>query len=177
MPFQPPFIHRIFSLGTIVCILSATFPAIASEQAIIKYKIVRESISVRELSTFAETGELSSSLRNYLRMARQNPKLVRTALNFETKIDIVLLDRILNSPIGNIILDRISQIIRTPSNQTNRAALRAALILSAKEDNSISLMEAIENYPTREMLIDGDRLVRAYRNIISVPKKLTDLLL
>ena len=141
--------HSIVSFGTAVCILFVALPAIASEHAIIKYKIVRESVSVRELSTFAETGELSSSLKNYLRMARQNPKLVRTALNFETKVDIVFLDRLLNSPIGDIILDRVSQVIQTPSNQTNRAALRAALILSA-QDNSISLMEAIENYPTRE---------------------------
>jgi len=51
--------------------------AIAAEQVVLKYRIFRESISVEELTTFAETGELSTSLRLNFALARQNPKVVR----------------------------------------------------------------------------------------------------
>jgi len=43
-------------------ILLSSSSAIAAEQVVLKYRIFRESISV-ELTTFAETGELSTSLR------------------------------------------------------------------------------------------------------------------
>jgi len=174
LPHKP--LCHLLLYSIVASILLSACPAFAAEQVIVKYKIVRESVSVDELSAFARTGELSSSLKNYLRMAKQNPRLVRTALNFETKVNLVFLDRMLNSPVGDIVLDRIGQVIRTPSNQTNRQALRAALVLSASEDNTISLMETIENYPTQEMLVDGDRLVRAYRTLTVIPKHLQDML-
>jgi len=58
-------------------ILLSSSSAIAAEQVVLKYRIFRESISVEELTTFAETGELSTSLRLNFALARQNPKVVR----------------------------------------------------------------------------------------------------
>ena len=41
-------------------------PVKAAEKVILKYRFLRESVSVPELTTFAETGELSSSLDSIL---------------------------------------------------------------------------------------------------------------
>jgi len=150
--------------------------ALAAQKVVLKYRIFRQSISVEELSTFAQTGELSSSLRVNLALARQDPQLIRRYLTEQVTVDPVLLDRVLNSPVGNIILDEISQSIHTPSRRADRQALRAALVLSAARDRNISLIEVIENYPAAAVEVDGDRLERAYRQLRQLERGLPDVL-
>ncbi|MEH2237596.1 MAG: alpha/beta hydrolase [Nostoc sp.] len=135
----------------------------------------RESLSVEELSTFAQTGELSRSLRVNLALVRQDPKAIRQYLTESVKVNPVFLDRVLNSQIGNIILDQISQVISTPSRRADRQALRAALVLSATQDGQVSLIEIIKNYPTNEVEVDGDRLQGAYRQLRRLQTSLQDL--
>lgn len=150
--------------------------AIAAEQVVLKYRVFRESISVKELSTFAETGELSTSLRINFALAQQDPKKVRQYLTEPVKVNLVLLDRVLNSPVGNVVLDQVSQVVHTPSRRADRQALRSALILSASSDSNISLIETIQNYPTSEVEVDGDRLETAYRQLRQLGGRLQDLL-
>lgn len=77
------------------------------------------------------------------------------------KVDPVLLNRLLTSQIGNILLDEISQAVRAPSRQANNQALRSALIISASGDRQITLIETLQNYPTSEV-VEGDRLENTY---------------
>ncbi len=160
----------------IMCMLFCQTSALAAEQVVLKYGIFRESISVEELATFAETGELSRSLRVNFALAQQDPKAIRPYLTTPVQIDLVVLDRILNSPIGNVILDELSQVIHTPSRTADRQALRAALVLSASEDGQVTLLEIIENYPTTNVEVDGERLENAYHQLRRLQVGLQDLL-
>lgn len=150
--------------------------AIAAEQVVLKYRIFRESISVEELSAFAETGELSKSLRINLALARQDPKAVRRYLTEPVKVNLLLLDRLLNSPVGNLVLDQVSEVVHTPSGKADRQALRSALVISASRDSNISLIEVIQNYPTQAVQVEGDRLESAYRQLRRLGGRLQDLL-
>ena len=152
-------------LSAIATILLFTPRALAAEQVVLKYKIFRASLSVRELTIFTETGELSSSLEAYLDMGKQNPTNVRRTLISPVNVDLIFLDRLLNSSVGNILLDRVSLAVHTPSNRANRQALRAALVLSASDDGQLTLMEIIQKYPTREVHVEGDRLLKAYNTL------------
>ncbi|MFW6357696.1 MAG: alpha/beta hydrolase [Chroococcales cyanobacterium] len=147
----------------------------AAEQVLLKYSFLRETISVAELSRFAETGELSPSLRAYLDMANQNPTEFRKALTDEVEVDSILLYRILNSFPGELLLDQLSNVIHTPDQRADRQSLRAALVSSALTDNTISLIEIFENYPTPVVEIEGDRLVDIARRINRVLGKLPPL--
>ncbi|WP_414528378.1 alpha/beta hydrolase [Nodularia chucula] len=158
------------------CVLFFHTSAFAAEQVLLKYGIFRESISVEELSTFAETGELSSALRVNFALAQQDPKAIRPYLTTPVNIDLVVLDRVLNSPIGNVILDELSQVIHTPSRTADRQALRAALVLSANEDGQVTLLEVIQNYPTTSVEVDGERLETAYHQLRRLQVGLQDLL-
>jgi len=84
-------------------------------------------------------------------------------LTESVKVNPVFLDRILNSPIGNVVLDEISQVIHTASRRPDRQALRSALVLSASRDREITLIETIQNYPT-VMEVEGERLESAFRS-------------
>jgi hypothetical protein len=148
----------------------------AADRVVLKYRIFRESISVEELSTFAETGELSTSLRLNFALARQDPKAIRQYLSQPVSVNPVFLDRVLNSPVGNVVLDEVSQVVHTPSRRTDRQALRSALVLSARDDNNITLIETIQNYPTSQVQVEGDRLESAYRQLRRLGGRLQDLL-
>lgn len=149
---------------------------IAAEQVVLNYRSFSESISVEELSNFAETGELSTSLRLNLALARQDPKEIRQYLTQQVLVNVLLLDRVLNSPIGNFILDEVSQALHTPSRRADRQALRSALVLSASGDGNITLIETIQNYPTAVVEVEGDRLESAYRQLRQIEGILRDLL-
>ena len=88
----------------------------------------------------------------------------------------------LNSRIGNIILEQISQVIYTPSRRVDRQALRSALVLSASQDVQVSLIEIIKNYPTNKVEVDGvvyrrrHPLESAYRQLRRLQTSLQDLL-
>ncbi|MEH2270905.1 MAG: alpha/beta hydrolase [Nostoc sp.] len=175
-------LRRVLVLVGSTCLLFLSTPAFAAEQVVLKYGIFRESLSVEELSTFAQTGELSRSLRVNLALARQDPKAIRQYLTEPVKVNPVFLDKVLNSQIGNnIILDQISQVISTPSRRADRQALRAALVLSASQDGQVSLIEIIKNYPTNEVEVDGvvyrrrHRLESAYRQLRRLQTSLQDL--
>lgn len=173
---------RFLSLGrTLVLVATAgillfSSSALAADRVVLKYRIFSQSISVKELSTFTETGELSNSLRINLALARQDPKAIRRYLTDPVRVNAVFLDRVLNSPVGNFILDQISQVIHTPSRRADRQALRGALVLSASRDNTITLIETIQNYPTSQLEVEGDRLESAYLQLRRLGGRLQDLL-
>ncbi|MBW4449382.1 MAG: alpha/beta hydrolase [Spirirestis rafaelensis WJT71-NPBG6] len=167
--------------GGLVLVISIYFilsgaPALAAESVVLKYRIFRESISVQELSTFAQTGKLSTSLRVNLALARQNPQAIRQYLTEPVKVNPVILDKVLNSRIGNVILDQLTEVIHTRSRQADKQALRAALVVSASKDGQITFIEVIQNYPTNEVEVEGDRLESAYRQLRRLQGNLQDIL-
>ena len=146
-------------------VLLSELPGLAAEKAVLKYGFFRESVSVPELATFAKTGKVSTSVGAYLGMAGKTPQAVRQPLTQEIKVNGVLLYRVLTTPVGELLLDRVSEVIHTPDNLANRQALRSALVMSALPDGNITLTEILENYPTPEVHVEGERLAEIYGNI------------
>lgn len=132
---------------------------LTAEKVVLKYGIFQESISVAELSSFAETGKPSPTLAAYMKLANKNPDEVRNALTKQINLSAIVLDRALNNFVGERVLDEVGKTVHTSTDTANRQALRSALVLSASDDGKISLIEAIQKYPTQEVEVEGDRLV------------------
>ena len=147
----------------------------AAESIVLKYGPLRDSLSVPELSTFAQTGEMSSSIVSYLDLAHQQPDNIRRILNKKISIDGLLLSKILNSKPGELFLDMVAKYIQTPSGRASRESLRGAFLTSALDDDNIRLIEIIENYPTNEIHIEGDRLSELYIKIDKVIKVISEI--
>ncbi|TVQ20077.1 MAG: alpha/beta hydrolase [Leptolyngbya sp. DLM2.Bin15] len=139
--------------------------AIAAERIVFRYAGFERSLSVQELTTFAETGELSSNLAHYANRTDKDPDDLRRALVRPIPMRLVFLDAALNSWVGEMLLDRVGQTIHTSSGEANQQALRAALILSASDDDAITLLEVIQNYPTEEVYVDGENLLTTYYQV------------
>jgi len=143
----------------------------AAESIVFKYGFLQQSISVAELKTFAQTGELSLPLRGYLLLAGKDPADVRKLLTQEVAISPQLATQIFNSPFAEAILTPLSQAI-APAEGANVQDLRTALVNSALSSGKITLIQALENYPSKEVFLDGDRIVDVYKQISSLSGQL-----
>lgn len=158
----------ILLLGIGTGTLLGSSKALASEEIILSYSALGQSVLVQDLETFVETGEMSSSVRFLIDVTNQNPDDVRTALTKEVGLSLTFLSKVLNSLPGEYALFQAGQIIH-PKSKPNRAlitSLRGALILSASDDNQISLLEFFQNYPTQQMYVDARLLKNTSEDVI-----------
>lgn len=150
-------------------LLTAQLPSndatLANRSLIIQFGPLGASISLQDLTRFAETGDLSRGWRNKFNLARINPESVRTALNQQVSVDVLFLDSNLNGLLGEYLLFQVGQVVRTQANTANIQAMRSALVLSAADDNRLSLLEIIQRYPTPNLFIDARELARFGRSI------------
>lgn len=169
----------VAQLGTAIATLALLLPgtsAIAAEQVVLKYRAHERSVPVADLTRLAETGETTRQLNLYLRTAGYDAAEMQELLNREVEMDVVLLDSILNSFVGNYALDQVGKAIYPPSQRADRQALRAAIILSAADDNTVTLLEILQNYPTPEVHVDGNELANAYQTLARLQGRLDGIL-
>lgn len=129
--------------------LGVSTTAIAAERVTLLAGAWSRSVEIDDLRSLAATGEASGFLQDALRYSNLQPKTVQTALNLSIPLSPVLADRLLNSFLGNLALDRIGQILAPRvSGQSGRQALRGAILQSVARDSRFTLLELLENYPT-----------------------------
>jgi hypothetical protein len=158
----------VFGLIVVLGVFSGNAHADAADSVVLKYSFLRETVSVSELATFAQTGELSTKLRSYLKLARREPAQLRQALTQEVPVNPNLLYQVLNTPVGEVMLDQVSQVVHTPTNRANRESLRGAIVSSALPDSKVTLIETLQNYSTPEVHVEGDRLVEVAQKFSNV---------
>lgn len=132
-----------------------------NKRLIFRFGPFGRSISIEELTHFAETGEASRALQSYLQIANLEPANFRAILNQQIVVDFRLIDRALSSLPGEYALFRISDVLHTRSREADIQALRSALLLSARDDNRISPIEFLQHFPTQQIYVNGVVLLRA----------------
>jgi len=168
----PLVLRLLLGFVTLMSVAFSSTLAEAAESVVLRYRFLQETISVPELSEFAQTGELSPALSTYLRMANKEPEQLRSTLTREIQVDPIILSKVLNSPVGELMLAQVSEVIHTPTNRANVPSLRSALVSSALPDQEITLIEILENYPTPEVHVNGERLVE----VLEVLQNITGLI-
>lgn len=164
------------ALVATVAAVAMTPSAQAAQEVVLRYGIFRGSVPVHDLSKFAETGETSSTLRRYLRMSKQEPDRFRQFLTEDVTTDAGTLERLLNSSAGDVILNELSEYMYTTSRQDDREALRTALTTSAEDDNRLSFIELLEDYPADKIYINVRRVISTYREFASIQQRVGGLL-
>lgn len=139
--------------------------AIASEKIIFKYGGASQTVSLEELQTFANTGESSPALDFLFQFGKQNPFIIRWIITQQFPANTKLIYDLLNTAPGEYALSQTGTILGSKSERANVKALRGALVTSASDDNLISLVELIENYPTKEVYVDGRILSKVQRDL------------
>lgn len=154
--------------------LSLTPPTLAAEQVTFTYGLIELSLTTQELETFIETGNLPPAWRFYFNVAGIDPEVAQAAVAKEFSVTLRFLDRTLNSLPGEYILYELGSLISTPSGRANIQSLRAALVLSARDDK-ISLLELIKNYPASEMQLNVAEALTVARDVGVVVRDVQDV--
>ncbi len=171
-------LHRTHQMITAVALASlgmgaVVAPALAAESVRLNYRGFSRTVPVALLTALAETGEATGPLGGLLNQAGQNPTELRSLLTRPLPASPIVLDRALNSGPGEWALDQLGDSIHTGTGEADRQALRSALVLSASDDNQITLLEVLQQYPTEEVVLEGDRIQDAYNSLASFLRPLS----
>ena len=164
-------IYRWFrETGIVVFVAGVAFSlypnvAKASENIIFQHGGATQSVSLEELQTFADTGETSASLETLFKHGKQNPQVIRWIVRQQFPADTKIVYDLLNTAPGEYVLSQTGTVVGTKSERANIKALRGALIKSTRDDNLVSLVELLDNYPTKEVYVDGKMLGKARDNL------------
>lgn len=161
-------------IGSSVGVLGGTSRSMAAEKLVLTFGPLGDSIEIAELKNFVETGDIPRSLRPYLQLTKADPDVVRAIFRKEARVGLRFLDRALNTLPGEYGLFQLGTLVHTPPRVANIQALRAAVILSVSDDNQISLLEFLENYPTPTVVIDGVALLRVAQVVGRVTAQVAD---
>ena len=136
----------------------------AAEKVIFTYGGLTQSVPLEELQAFAETGEVSPSIKTLLDHSDRNPFMMRWILRQEFPANNKIISDLFNTAPGEYVLSQTGNVVSAKSERANVKALRGALIASASDNNLVSLMELLENYPTKDVYVNGKILARVRAN-------------
>ena len=129
-------------------------PSLAAEKIVVRYGIFEQSLPVVELRSYAETRKVSSALQDFLRyLDSKDKEKLQEALQVKMSLDIVALDKLLDTEIGQKFLSTISQAIARRDN-AGITALRAAVILGTKSPEGLGIISFLEAYPSKRIVIN-----------------------
>jgi len=148
-------------------------PAGAAENLVFVSGAFRRSIPVADLEHLAKTGQPRGLLADVLSFSRQNPQEIAKLLNQSVSLPVALVSRLLNTRIGEAILQRLAVIVfPLKASQAGIPALRSAMILGVVNGNgSISALSFLKAYPAQEMEVS----IPALMNLISKASSITEL--
>jgi hypothetical protein len=113
----------------------------------------RRSIPVADLEQLASTGKAQGLLSDLLSFSKQPPAQVAKLLNESISLPVTLVSRLLNTRIGEAVLERVAQIVfplKTPG--AGLPALRSAVVLGLVEGKgSLTALRFLRAYPSRNM--------------------------
>ncbi|NJN32723.1 MAG: alpha/beta hydrolase [Synechococcales cyanobacterium RM1_1_8] len=172
--FQQP-INLTLGLTVGLGILFSGTLAQAAEQITLIIGPLNRSISVSEIEALAQGTEATGDLKTVLKFAKQTSQSAGTLLSQELPFDLVQADKLLNSSLGESLLNKLGQIISPRSSgQAGAQAMRSALIMSLADDGKASAIEVMRRYPT-DMRVDIGALQNASEEFKDIPQLLRGL--
>jgi hypothetical protein len=160
-----------FLAATLGLGLAAFSPAAqAAENVVFVSGAFRRSIPVADLEHLAATGQARGLLGDVLRFGRQDPAEVARLLKASLSLPVVTVSRLLNTSIGERILERLSSItFPLNARQVGLPALRSAVVLGiADNGGSLSPLSFLRAYPSQEMAVSLPALLALMQKASSV---------
>jgi hypothetical protein len=144
--------------------------ALAAENLVFVSGAFRRSIAVADLELLARTGEVRGLLIDVLRFSRQDPAEMARLLNQSISLPVTLVSRLLNTRIGEALLERLAQVVfplRAPG--VGLPALRSAVVMGlVNNQGSISAISFLQAYPAQELEVNIPALLAVVQKASSV---------
>jgi predicted dienelactone hydrolase len=154
-------LQRCVSIGILPIVLSAG-AALGAESVTLSYGAIERSISVKSLADYAADGTLSNDLRAYTRFFNdQQLASLRQFLSTRADLSPVAVSQFLYTDQGEMLLERLGDVVRTESNLSGFYAIRSALILAAADETEgLTVLNVLEQFPLSRVRVDLSRTLR-----------------
>ena len=137
----------------------------AADTVVIRYGLLEESVSLEELKKSIETGKLPDSLGTYTkRMTEEQRRFLVEGLKIRIPINVITLDRLINTQIGTTILSDVSTAI-SRGDQAGLQAMKGGLVLGANSPQGLSILSFIAAYPSQRLEINLPQAITVARSL------------
>jgi predicted dienelactone hydrolase len=154
--------------------------AAAADRLTISYGLLERSVSLDALGDYAQSGQLDDNLYVYTRYVKpEQRETLRRSLNLKSDFSAVAISQFLYSPQGQILLERLGQVIQPESRDNGLYAIRSALILAASDSVGLTPLNVFRHFPTRGIRIDLQKslaIADDLNQIVSETKRLSALI-
>ena len=165
---------KSFTLGTLSVLLTS-LPMKAAEKIHFIYGPLILSLKVDSLALFAEEGIINKELAFYLNAAGLNEEQkenFRQALLKKAEIDPLILSRLLRTPTGEKLLERLGILVAVRGGRNGKYVLRGSLVQSAfDQEEGLTLLNFLRNLSTDVQLNLGK--VERFANYVSTLENAT----
>ncbi len=148
---------RQCSLGLAVLLapLSVSQKTIAAERVYASYSALERSVAVASLEAYAKKGIINDDLSIYTQYLKP-PQMaqLRRALLQRINLSPVAISQFLYTDQGEMLLQKLGEIVKTETREEGSLALRGALILAADDPQGLTLLTFLQKFPTRSIRID-----------------------
>ncbi|NEO25442.1 MAG: alpha/beta fold hydrolase [Kamptonema sp. SIO4C4] len=140
----------LFSLA-LLCCWGVAQPTHAAEQVTLRLGFVEKTVQLDDLEEFAETGEISASLKLFSPLLTPELREVLSSyLALEPEIVDSFLEELLNSPDGQRLMEQLQEALPNSS----ITEFQAALSLALAQTDSLSILSVLRSHPQDTIVID-----------------------
>lgn len=162
VPIHRRGIARLFprlphAVASFLALLVAFTPgsALAVDRMFATFGPLQLSISFEDLEKYATTGEITQELGSYIRAANpEQRQALRQLLVRQVNLNATTVSYLAYSPTGEVLLDRLGQVMKTGAGQNGKIALRAALVNATGSPEGLTLLSLLREFPTPELRVD-----------------------
>ncbi|MGF1491120.1 MAG: alpha/beta hydrolase [Microcoleaceae cyanobacterium] len=144
-------------------------PAQSASNIVISLGSARTSVSVEDLSQFAQAGEVTPILALYGTLLRvENGEQVRELLQTPFDASPWAVDQVIDSPTGDLIFRRLGNVLKTETGENGSAALKEAIQTSLKSPGGLTVLQILQNFPGENILVDLAFSVQLLQDVFEI---------
>ncbi|MEH2333588.1 MAG: alpha/beta hydrolase [Nostoc sp.] len=133
-------------------------PSLAAEKVTVRYGLFEQSIPVADIRNYGETQKVSADLQSFLDyLSAKDKQKFQEALQVKMSLDIVALDKLINTGMGKQILSFASGAIAR-RDQASIQALRSAIIIGARSPEGLGIASFLQAYPSNQLVVDVSKI-------------------
>ncbi len=166
LPILSSLIHLGFCVG-----LShfSSYKVSAAENIYFNYGPLQLSLSIEALDIYAKTGKIKGNLRDYARFLNEEQlEDLKKALVTNADISHLSIAQFFYSYQGEKILEKIGQVIQTKAGQSGFYGIRSALIMAAADEEGLTPLNFLKQFPTKGIRINSERGFEIIENLSNI---------
>lgn len=152
-----------FFLLSISIVFSCFFPQQikAAEKIDFVHSSLIFSISIESLEIFAKTGEMRGDLQQYSSsLDTKTLTEIRNFLNKTHDIDSLVMSKLSRTSLAEDLLKELGKVISTHRNRNGFYALRGAILTTANEKKSWTILDILRSFPTPSIYVNLELLAQ-----------------